>query len=126
MLTVISTDKAPAAIGPYSQAISDGNTIWVAGQLGMDPERAELVSAELEEQARQALANLEAVLEAGGFRLDQVVAVDVFLTSMDDFAAFNKVYETFFTSHRPARAVVAVAGLPKGGRVEIKCIASKG
>ncbi len=126
MLSVISTGKAPAAIGPYSQAISDGRTIWAAGQLGLDPASAELVSDNLEEQARQALTNLTAVLEAGGFSLDQVVAVDVFLTSMDDFAAFNKVYETFFATHRPARAVVAVAGLPKGGRVEIKCIASRG
>ncbi len=124
MLTSVSTGKAPAAIGPYSQAITDGETIWVAGQLGMDPATTELVSEKLEDQARQALANMQAILEAGGFSLEQVVAVDVFLTSMDDFAAFNKVYESFFITHRPARAVIAVAGLPKGGKVEIKCIAS--
>ncbi len=126
MLSSIFTAKAPAAIGPYSQAISDGSTIWVSGQLGLDPQSVQLVSEKLEDQARQALTNLAAVLDAGGFALSDVVAVDVFLTDMNDFAAFNSIYEEFFDSHRPARAVVAVAGLPKAGKVEIKCIAVKG
>ncbi len=125
MIERIFTDKAPAAIGPYSQAISDGSTIWVSGQLGMDPQSGELVDG-MEAQARQALANLAAVLEAGGFSLSDVVAVDVYLADMDDFGAFNQIYQAVFDNHRPARAVVAVAGLPKGAKVEIKCIACKG
>ena len=120
---VIQTDKAPAAIGPYSQGIVAGSLVFVSGQLGMRPETGELAGESVDTQARQALDNLSQVLSAAGVGLDQVVAVDVFLTDMDDFMTFNGVYESFFTDHKPARAVVAVRALPKGGCVEIKCVA---
>ena len=121
----IQTDKAPAAIGPYSQGIAAGPMVFVSGQLGMHPETGELVGDSVETQARQALDNLSQVLAAAGAALDQVAAVDVFLTDMDDFMVFNGIYESYFTDHKPARAVVAVRALPKGGCVEIKCIAVK-
>ncbi len=120
---VIQTDRAPAAIGPYSQGIAAGAMVFVSGQLGMRPETGELAGDSVDTQARQALDNLSQVLSAAGVGLDQVVAVDVFLTDMDDFMTFNGVYESFFTDHKPARAVVAVRALPKGGCVEIKCVA---
>jgi 2-iminobutanoate/2-iminopropanoate deaminase len=123
MLSVIQTGAAPAAIGPYSQAISAGKMVFVSGQLGLDPQTGELGGDDLDTQARQALANVNAVLEAAGCRLIDVAAVDVFLTDMDDFPAFNSIYEGFFGKHKPARAVVAVNALPKGGCIEIKCTA---
>ena len=121
-LKPINTDKAPAAIGPYSQGISAGSFHFVSGQLGMAPATGELVGEDLAGQAKQALANLKAIVEAAGCSLNQVVAVDVFLTNMGDFVEFNGIYEAFFEGHKPARAVVEVAGLPKGACVEIKCI----
>lgn len=121
-LTVIQTENAPAAIGPYSQGIAAGPWRFVSGQLGMNPETGELVSDELAAQARQALKNLQQIVEAGGNSLNQVVAVDVFLTDMAKFSEFNDVYQEFFSEHRPARAVVEVSALPKGGCVEAKCI----
>jgi 2-iminobutanoate/2-iminopropanoate deaminase len=123
MFSVIQTEKAPAAIGPYSQAIVAGDWVFVSGQIGLDPNTGELKGRDLYTQARQALVNLEAILKAADRKLDQVVAVDVYLADMNDFAAFNAVYERFFGSHKPARAVVAVKELPKNAIVEIKCIA---
>jgi 2-iminobutanoate/2-iminopropanoate deaminase len=122
----IQTDEAPAAIGPYSQAITAGPLLFVSGQLGMKPETGELVGPDLSSQARQALQNLKSIVVAGGFELTDVVAVDVFLTNMGDFSEFNTIYQEYFSDHRPARAVVAVAALPKGACVEIKCIAYRG
>ena len=118
----IETSQAPAAIGPYSQGISAGSWHFVSGQLGLNPETGELVSTDLADQARQALENLKQIIEAAGCSLNQVVAVDVFLTDMGNFAEFNGIYEAFFSGHKPARAVVEVSALPKGGCVEIKCI----
>ena len=123
MFLTIQTENAPAAIGPYSQAIVAGDWVFVSGQIGLDPKSGELKGPDLETQARQALANLETILKAANRGLNQVVAVDVFLTDMNDFAAFNSIYKDFFGSHRPARAVVAVKELPKNAIVEIKCIA---
>ena len=120
---VIQTDKAPAAIGPYSQGIAAGSMVFVSGQLGMHPETGELVGDTVETQARQALDNLGQVLAAAGAALEQVVAVDVFLTDMMDFGVFNGIYERYFGSHKPARAVVAVRALPKAACVEVKCVA---
>ena len=120
---VIQTDKAPAAIGPYSQGIAAGSMIFVSGQLGMDPGTGELVGDDVGSQARQALENLRQVLSAAGVELTQVVSVDVFLTDMNDFVEFNGIYESFFADHKPARAVVAVRALPKAACVEIKCVA---
>jgi len=119
----ITTDKAPSAIGPYSQGIAAGPWLFVSGQLGMDPQTGELVGKDLASQARQALENLKAVVEAGGSTLADVTAVEVFLTDMGDFAEFNGIYAEYFGAHKPARAAIGVAALPKGAVVEIKCIA---
>ena len=124
-LMPIQTKTAPAAIGPYAQGIEAGNLVFISGQLGLDPSTGEMAGDDLEAQARQALANLKAVLLAGGCGLYQVAAVDVYLIDMEDFAAFNAIYEAFFSDHKPARAVVAVKELPKNARIEIKCIACR-
>ena len=121
-LEIIQTQKAPAAIGPYSQGISAGPWKFISGQLGLDPATGELVSEDLGGQARRALANLQQVVEAAGATLNDVVAVDVFLTDMKAFAIFNGIYQEYFSTHKPARAVVEVRALPKGACVEIKCI----
>jgi len=123
--TVVSTDKAPAAIGPYSQGIVAGQMVFVSGQLGMDPKTTELVGEDLESQARQALENLKQIVTASGCNLTDIVAVDVFLTDMNDFVAFNAIYSEYFSDHKPARAAIGVASLPKGARVEVKCIVVK-
>jgi 2-iminobutanoate/2-iminopropanoate deaminase len=119
----VSTDKAPSAIGPYSQGIAAGPWLFVSGQLGMNPQTGELVGDDLAAQARQALENLKAVIEAGGCSLADVTAVEVFLTDMGTFVEFNGIYAEYFDTHKPARAAVGVAALPKGAVVEIKCIA---
>lgn len=118
------TEKAPAAIGPYSQAMTVGEFVFVSGQLGLDPSTMEL-RQDLESQTRQALENLKAILEASGSTLGAVASVDIFLTDMADFATVNTIYGEYFSDHKPARACVAVAGLPKGGLVEIRCTAVK-
>lgn len=123
--TPIQTDRAPAAIGPYAQGRVGGGLVFVSGQLGFDPATGDFAGTDTAAQARQALANVRAVLEAAGCRLTDVAAVDVFLTDMGDFAEFNRTYQAFFGDHTPARAVVAVKALPKNGRVEIKCVAVK-
>ena len=120
---VIQTDRAPAAIGPYSQGIAVAHLLFVSGQLGIQPETGELVSSDFKVQARQALENLLQIVLAAGYNLNQVVAVDVFVTDMNNFTAFNAIYAEYFSEHRPARAVVEVSRLPKDACVEIKCIA---
>ncbi len=119
----IQTDQAPAAIGPYSQGIAASPWLFVSGQLGLDPTTGEMTGADLAAQARQALRNLEEIIRAAGGELTDVASVDVFLTDMNQFAEFNAIYEDVFSDHKPARAVVGVAALPKGGLVEIRCIA---
>ncbi len=119
----IQTDKAPAAIGPYSQAVLAGSLLFVSGQLGLIPETGEMAGPDLASQARQALTNLQNILEAGGTSLSKVAAVDVFLSDIGDFAEFNGIYQEFFSEDKPARAVIAVKGLPKNALVEIKCVA---
>ncbi len=121
---VVQTDRAPAAIGPYSQGIAVAPWLFVSGQLGIQPETGELVSPDFAPQARQALENLRQIVLAAGSDLNQVTAVDVFVTNIEDFAEFNKIYTEHFSEHRPARAVVEVSALPKGACVEIKCIAA--
>jgi 2-iminobutanoate/2-iminopropanoate deaminase len=120
---VIMTDKAPRAIGPYSQAIVAGGVVYTAGQVGLDPQTGELVDGGIGEQARQALSNLREVLEAAASELGLVVKTTVFLADMQDFAAMNAVYAEFFPNDAPARSTVAVAALPKGARVEIEALA---
>jgi 2-iminobutanoate/2-iminopropanoate deaminase len=119
---IVQTDQAPAAIGPYSQAVGAGPFLFVSGQLGMDPETGELVSPDFELQARQALENLGQVIQAAGCQLNKVTHVDVFLSNMSNFSKLNNIYAEFFGGHRPARAVTEVSGLPKGASIEIKCI----
>lgn len=125
-LTTVHTDQAPAAIGPYSQAVVAPPWVFVSGQLGMDPATGNLVGDSLESQARQALDNLKQILIAAGSRLERVAAVEVFLTDMGQFSEFNAVYAEFFSAHKPARAAIEVSALPKGGLVEIKCTARIG
>ena len=120
---VIHTDKAPKAIGPYSQAIRTDSMIYTAGQLGLDPATMELVAGGVEEQTRQALTNLSNVLEAAGSNMVHVVKTTVFLKDMGDFAKMNAIYTEYFNENPPARSTVAVAGLPKGALVEIEIVA---
>ncbi len=122
MLEAISTDAAPAAVGPYSQAIQAGTLLFLSGQLGIDPASGRLVEG-FAAQARQALANMAAILRAAGAGLEQVASVDVFVTNLEWFGEFNAVYAQFFGEHRPARAVVGVAALPLGALVEVRAVA---
>lgn len=121
----VKTTKAPGAIGPYNQAViwQGQSLIFTAGQLGIKPGSSELVSGGIEEQTRQALLNVQAVVEAAGSSLSRVLKTTVFLKNMQDFAAMNRVYEAFFPSEPPARSAVEVARLPKDGLVEIEAIA---
>jgi len=119
----IQTDKAPAAIGPYSQAIKAGGFVFASGQIPIDPQTGEFVAGGITEQTERVLKNLAAVLEAAGSTLDQVVKTTVYLADMKEFAAMNEVYGRFFTGASPARATVAAAGLPRDARVEIEAVA---
>jgi len=121
-MKLINTDKAPAAIGPYSQAFISGNLIFTSGQIPLDPESGEVTGTGIEEQAEQCIKNLKAVLEAAGVSLKQVVKTTCFLADMGDFAAFNGVYAKHFAG-KPARSCVAVKTLPRNVRVEIEAIA---
>jgi 2-iminobutanoate/2-iminopropanoate deaminase len=123
-LEPVTSAAAPAAIGPYSQAIRAGNLLFCSGQIALDPKSGQLVGGTAAEQAEQVLKNLAAVLAAGGASLAQVARTTIFLASMADFAAVNEVYARAFGGHKPARATVAVKELPKGGLVEIDCIAA--
>ncbi len=118
---VISTIHAPAAIGPYSQAIKTESFVFASGQLGLDPQTGKLVEG-VEAQARQSLANLAAVLQSAGTNMDQIVKTTIFLTNLADFATVNAVYAKAFTGTPPARSTVQVAALPLGGLVEIEAI----
>ncbi len=122
--SIIKTASAPAALGPYSQAVKAGNLLFCAGQLGLDPATGELVAGGVEAQAAQAMKNLAAVLEAGGSSFGQVVKTVIFLANMSDFAAVNAVYGRAYEGlEPPARSTIQVAALPKGGLVEIEMIA---
>jgi len=121
----ISTDQAPKAIGPYSQATTVGDLIFCAGQVALDPATMEVVKGGITEQTEQVFKNLDAVLKAAGSSLSKVVKTNVFLADMAEFQAMNEVYAKAFGSHRPARSTVAAAGLPRNVQVEIECIATK-
>lgn len=123
MKETISTENAPSAIGPYSQAVKVGNFVFCSGQIPIDPATGEFVSEEVTEQTRQVLKNLSAVLEAAGSSLANVVKTTVFLVDMNDFAQMNEVYAEFFSENKPARATIQAARLPRDTRVEIDCIA---
>lgn len=119
---IISTPHAPAAIGTYSQAVKVGNTIYVSGQIPLDPATKELVTGDMEAQIRRVFENLKAIVVAGGASFDQVAKVNVFLTDLAHFALVNKVMAEYFKEPYPARAAIGVASLPKGAQVEVECI----
>ena len=123
MKTIISTPSAPAAIGPYSQANLAGNTLYLSGQIGIDPSTGELAAEDVAGQARQAMANMRAVLAAAGASPEQVCKTTVFLTNIADFAVVNEIYAQTFSANAPARSCVAVAALPKGAKVEVEASA---
>lgn len=125
MKKVIVTTQAPAAIGPYSQAIQMGDMLFISGQLGLDPTTGNLVESGVKAQAAQAFRNIRAILSEAGYTMQNLVKTTVFLTDMADFAAVNEVYASFFDGVFPARSAVAVRSLPKNGLVEIECIAMK-
>ena len=120
----ISTPAAPAAIGPYSQAIKAGSLLFVSGQIPIDPATGQMVAGDTAAQTHRVIQNIKEILTAGGSSLDSVVRTTVYLADMNDFAAMNEVYATYFTSPAPARATVQAARLPKDARVEIDVIAS--
>ena len=123
MKVTVQTENAPAAIGPYSQAIKANGFVFVSGQIPIDPRTGEFVDGGIREQTEQVLKNLAAVLEASGTSLDQVVKTTVFLADMQDFASMNEIYSAFFHENPPARATVAAGGLPRNARVEIEAVA---
>lgn len=121
--TVVTTEKAPGAIGPYSQAVKTGTHVFVSGQLPLDPVSGNLITEDVQAETRQALTNLQRILEAAGSGLDKVVKTTVFIKNMEDFPRINEVYAEFFRENPPARACVEVARLPKDANVEIEAIA---
>jgi len=119
---IISTANAPAAIGVYSQAARVGNTIWVSGQIPLDPATQSLVSGDMESQVRQVFRNLQAIVEAAGAGLDDVVKATVYLIDLSHFALVNKIMAEYFREPYPARAAVGVAALPRGAQIEVECV----
>jgi 2-iminobutanoate/2-iminopropanoate deaminase len=124
MKSVISTSKAPAAIGPYSQAIQVGNLLYASGQIPIDPSTGSIVDGGIKEQTRQSLLNVQAILEEAGLSFANVIKTTVFLADINDFADMNGIYAEFFSEPYPARSAVAVKSLPKGALVEIEVVAA--
>lgn len=122
MMKIVHTNSAPAAVGPYSQAVISGGMVYTAGQVALDPETGSMVGTDVKEQAHRVMKNLAAVLEAAGSSLDKAVKTTCFLTNMDDFGAFNDVYAEYFPG-KPARSCVGVKSLPKGALCEVEVIA---
>lgn len=125
MKKIIATEKAPKAIGPYSQAVACGNFLFTSGQLGLDPATGDFAKGGVTEQTEQVISNLKAVIEKAGFTLNDVVKATCFLADIHDFAAMNEVYKKYFTGDFPARSAFAIKSLPKGGLVEIEAICYK-
>ena len=123
---IIHTDRAPKAIGPYSQAVRSGNLVFLSGQIPLDPATMELVSGDIEAEARRAFENLEAVVEAAGGTLEQVVKLTLFIIDFAHFPKVNEVMTTFFKQPYPARSTVGVSQLPKGARFEVECVLDLG
>ena len=121
-MNFIHTDKAPAAVGPYSQAVLAGNTLYVSGQIPFVPQTMTLVSEDIKEQAKQSLANVKAIIEEAGFTIEETVKCTVFLADMSDFAVVNEIYADFFGPHKPARCAVEVSRLPKDVQIEIDAV----
>lgn len=120
---IVKTDKAPAAIGPYSQAVVHENTIYCSGQIALNPETMELVSENVEEQTKQVMQNIEQILLEAGSSFSKVIKCSIFLNNMDDFFSVNKIYGSYFPENPPARETVEVSRLPKDVKIEISCIA---
>ena len=120
---IVQTDQAPAAIGPYSQAVKANGMVFISGQIPLDPNTGELIAGDIQQQTRQVLRNLQAIVEAAGASLETVVKTTVFIADMDDFVAMNEVYASFFDQPPPARACVEVSRLPKNVAVEIEAVA---
>ncbi|WP_291403957.1 RidA family protein [Daejeonella sp.] len=125
MKSIIQTDKAPAPIGPYSQAVQAGNMLFISGQIAIDPATNQLISGGIKEEAKQVMNNLEAVLKTAGFSFEHIVKTSIFLSDMNHFSDVNEIYGSYFHSDFPARETVAVLGLPKNVNVEISVIAVK-
>ena len=123
---IITTDKAPAAIGPYSQAVECGGTLYVSGQIPLNPATGKLVEGDISAQTEQVFSNISAILQAAGCNFDNVVKTTVFITDMALFAEMNEVYKKYYTANCPARSTVAVKALPLGALVEIETVAAKG
>ena len=121
----VATDAAPAAIGPYSQAIEVGQTLYSAGQIGLDPQTGQLVGGGVRAETRRAMENLRAVLSAAGYAMNDVVRVEVFLTDLDSLATMNEVYASYFEADPPARVIVGAARLPRDARIEIALVAAQ-
>ena len=124
-MNIITTDNAPKAIGPYSQALEANGTLYISGQIPLDPQSMEFVSDEIEAQTHQCLKNIQAILTEAGYTLENVVKCGIFLADMNDFSAVNAVYGEYFSAHKPARACVQVARLPRDAKIEIEAIAVK-
>ncbi len=120
---IIQTDQAPAAIGPYSQAIRVGDFLYTSGQIALDPQSGEFLSGEIEQETERTIENISAILIAGGLSLENVIKTTVYLTDLSHFTRMNHIYEKYFSGNKPARACVQVAALPKGAKVEIEAIA---
>lgn len=125
MIKALHTKQAPAPVGPYSQAVQVGSFLFCSGQIALDPATSQVVAQDIESQTRQVLENLKAVLSAGDMSFKDVVKSTIFLTDIKEFAQFNKIYESYFLEHKPARSCVEVSALPKNVRVEIELIAFK-
>lgn len=123
MKKIVSTTEAPAAVGPYSQAVRVGQLVFTAGQIPLDPKSGQIVSDDIAEQTRQVLNNLTAVLKSENLTFDHIVKTTVFMTDLGQFQTMNEIYAGYFTNLPPARSTVQVSALPKGARVEIECIA---
>lgn len=124
-MKIISTANAPQAIGPYSQAIEANGTLYISGQISLDPQTMEFVSNDVEAQTHQCLKNIQAILSEAGYTLENVVKCGIFLADMNDFTVVNDVYAQYFSNHKPARACVQVARLPRDAKIEIEAIAVK-
>ncbi len=122
---VVTTNLAPAAIGPYSQAVATGSLVFCSGQIPLDPQTMELVSGSVGEETSRCMRNLAAVLEEAGSGLERILKTTIYVTNMDDFIEVNEAYGAFFPHEPPARATVGVSALPKGVRVEIECVAAR-
>ena len=123
-ISYISTKKAPAAIGPYSQGIVAGNLVFTSGQLPIDPSSGDLVNDDIKLATKTSLENVKSILEEAGSSIEKVIKVTVYVTNMDDFSKINEVYSEYFAEHKPARSLVEVSRLPKGGLIEIEAVAT--